>query len=144
VAYGATAILLAKRSELTNSFLVVCLSYLSIGKQTNVSDVVIGLEEKVTVTPRRPHRFGTAGASTNLFSEAWKEEEHIFAAEGIGRRFNTSTTKELGHPGRVTPDVLNQHPVEVLAIEENEMNTGFKERCWIGVQKTTDLRLSFW
>jgi hypothetical protein len=43
---------------------------------------VVGLEEVLDVSPRGKRRFGTAGSFPNLFTEAWKEEAHVFSVEG--------------------------------------------------------------
>ena len=44
--------------------------------------MVVGLEEVIDVTKQSRRRFGTAGAFPILFREAWKEDIHVFAAEG--------------------------------------------------------------
>ena len=89
----------------------------SLGKQITCDDVVIGLEETIDTQLGKPRRFATAGPGPNLFRELWKNEDHVFAAEG-GPTCPTSQTLELGHPGRTDSNILNRYPVEVLAIEE--------------------------
>jgi hypothetical protein len=88
---------------------------------------VIGLEEVIDVQPREPRRFGTAGPISNLFREVWKEELHVFAVEGASPG-TEGTTCELGHPDRTSSDVLNRHPVAVLAIEEVSTGKGNEGR----------------
>ena len=80
-------------------------------------DVVVGLEERVNTQTEEPRRFGTAGPGPNLFREIWKNEDHVFAAEG-GPAWTHHHTHEIGHPERVSSDILNQHLVEVLVVEE--------------------------
>lgn len=53
--------------------------------------------------------FGTAGAFLILFREAWKEDIHVFAAEGDKLPFDANT-HQLGPPVRVAVNVLNLHP----------------------------------
>jgi hypothetical protein len=54
---------------------------------------------------------------------------HVFSAEGINKGVGKSTAK-LGHSDRTSSNMLNQYPVEVLAIEETstsrdeKVNTG--------------------
>ena len=79
---------------------------------------MVGLEEVVDVQPKTPRRYGTAGLVPGLFKEVWAHEEHVFAAEG-GRPLKGHAA-QMGHPDRVTSDILNQHPVEVLVIEDGE------------------------
>jgi hypothetical protein len=81
------------------------------------------------VLPRPARRFGTAGPIANLFREVWKEELHVFAAEGLTQEPAT-LTKELGHPDRTSSETLNLHPVDVLAIEETSTSRGETERYW--------------
>lgn len=78
---------------------------------------MVGLEEVIEVTPHDKRRFGTAGPFPILFTEAWKEDSHVFSAEG-GSTESQMDTHRLGPPERVATDVLNRYPVEVLAIEE--------------------------
>jgi hypothetical protein len=80
------------------------------------------------VQPQTSRRYGTAGPGPGLFKEVWAHEDHVFAAEG-GRSQHGSTI-QLGHPNRVCHDVLNQHPVEVLVIEEGEGNGQPLDRYW--------------
>jgi hypothetical protein len=100
----------------------------SIGKQITCGDIVIGLEEVVDVRPQLARRFGTASAGLNLFHEVWEHEEHVFAAEGT--KDSRSKAIQLGHPGRISSEVLNRHPVEVLAIDEGEAIGQPGERYW--------------
>jgi hypothetical protein len=97
------------------------LCYLSLlpflGKQINIDEIVIGLEELVDVRPRAPHQFGTGSLAPNLFREAFKHEHHVFAVEGIKIASDMATS--LGHPNRTPANTLNQYPAEVLAIEED-------------------------
>jgi hypothetical protein len=102
------------------NFLSFCLSVLitvTLGKQILHNDVAVGLEEVVDVTPKAKRRYGTAGPFPILFSEAWKEDAHVFSAEGH-RTLTQTGTHHLGPPERVATDVLNRHPVTVLAVEE--------------------------
>jgi hypothetical protein len=91
---------------------------------------VIGLEEVIDVRPRPARRYGTAGPITNLFRELWKDENHVFAVEGL-RQKEEQGPKELGHPDRTPSDTLNQHPVEVLTIEETSTSKDEQERYWV-------------
>jgi hypothetical protein len=102
-----------------------------IGKQITIEDVVIGLEEVIDVSPQGRWRFGTAGSFPILFQEAWKEDDHVFAAEG-GRLPGATGTQRLGPPERVMANVLNRHPVEVLAIKDtpNPSNRA-QPRFWV-------------
>ena len=84
--------------------------------------MVIGLEETKDTQPGKPRRFATMGSGPNLFRELWKNEDHVFAAEG-GPTCPTSQTLELGHPGWTDSNILNRYPVDVLAIEEG---TGYQ------------------
>jgi predicted deacetylase len=74
------------------------------------------LEEVINVTKQFRRRFGTAGAFPILFREAWKEDIHVFAAAGAKISADAGT-QLLGPPSRVTTNVLNLHPVAVLAVE---------------------------
>ena len=76
---------------------VICPSMPILGKQVTCDDVVVGLEETVDMGSGKPRRFATAGPGPNLFREIWKNETHVFAAEGGPTRHN-SLTLELGHP----------------------------------------------
>jgi hypothetical protein len=88
------------------------------------------LEETIDVTPQARRRFGTAGPFPTLFAEAWKEDEHVFAAES-GTSTVGDASQRLGPPERVASSVLNQHPVEVLAIEETSRTTyKGRQRYW--------------
>ena len=94
-------------------------------------DVVVGLEEVVPVADQDRRRFGTAGPFPVLFAEAWREDTHVFAAEGRTRQEDPDTHR-LGPPERVKTDVLNRHPVEVLAIEDAPATPGsLPSRFWI-------------
>jgi hypothetical protein len=84
-------------SQLTNSLYVICSLSTFLGKQILHDDIVIGLEEVIDVERREPRRFGTAGPIVNLFRDVWKEEQHVFAAEGKCLGENNGT-RELGHP----------------------------------------------
>jgi hypothetical protein len=106
---------------------------LPLGKQVEFDDIVIGLEELIDITRRAKRRFGTAGAFPILFREAWKEDVHMFAAEGDKLPFETNTSR-LAPPqrGGVAANVLNQHPVEILAVEENpNTSTRPQQRYWV-------------
>ena len=89
---------------------------------------MIGFEEVIDVTRQSRRRFGTAGAFPILFREAWKRDIHVFAAEGGKLPFDAETQR-LGPPARVAVNVLNLHPVEVLAIEEQPNIT--QQRFWV-------------
>ena len=80
-------------------------------------DIVVGLDEVIDIRQQAPRRFGTAGAFPNLFGEVWKEELHVFSAEGGGGD-GWSAATSLGHPERTSPNVLNRFPVEVLMVED--------------------------
>jgi hypothetical protein len=89
-----------------------------LGKQITTSDdVVVGLEEVINVTPQGRRHFGTAGPFPILFTEAWKEDKHVFVAEG-GSVLPSDDTQRLGPPEQVATDVLNRYPVAILAVEE--------------------------
>jgi hypothetical protein len=109
------------------------LCYLSLllflGKQITVDEIVLGLEELVDVRPRAPRRFGTGSTGPSLFREAFKEEHHVFAAEGI--RIHSGMATSLGHPDRTPANTLNQHPVDVLAIEEDTVGRPSTDRYWV-------------
>ena len=81
-------------------------------------DVVVGLEEFVNVSDQVRWRFGTAGSFPILFREAWREDEHVFSVEGGKAPNGDSNLQHLGTPERVSGEVLNRYPVDVLAIEE--------------------------
>ena len=98
------------------SLFLLCSHYL-VGKQIESDDVVIGFEEVIDMTRQSRRRFGTASAFPIVFREAWKRDIHVFAAEGGKLPFDAETQR-LGPPARVAVNVLNLHPVEVLAIEE--------------------------
>jgi hypothetical protein len=98
----------------------------SIGKQIISDDIVLGLEEVIDVRGREPRRFGTAGPRANLFRDVWKDELHVFAAEGLNVGV-PGTVTELGHPDRTASNILNKYPVEVLAIEETMTSREEKE-----------------
>lgn len=99
-----------------------------LGKQVTCDDVVVGLEETVGTQPEEPRCFATAGPGPTLFREIWKNENHVFAAEGGTTRY-TSQVMEVGHPGRTDSNILNRYPVEVLAIEE-EPGYQRPQRCY--------------
>jgi hypothetical protein len=107
-------------------------SLLPLEKQIENDDVVIGLEEVIKESrwEKRRH-FGMAGSFPILFREAWKEDIHVFAAEGDKLPFETNTPR-LGPPERVVAHVLNRNPVEVLAVEETP-NTSKRpqQRYWV-------------
>ena len=65
----------------------------------------------------------------NLFREAFKDEHHVFATEGIKR--HSDTAKSLGHPHRTPANTLNQYPVEVLAIKEDTIGRPPNDRYWV-------------
>lgn len=74
-------------------------------------------------------RFGTAGAGRNIFSEAWTNERHAFAAEGArttnvhGTRQHVSRdTRNLGDPFLVSDAVLEDFPIDVLLVDEGDDN----------------------
>jgi hypothetical protein len=93
--------------------------------------VMVGLEEVVPVTDQDRRQFGTAGSFPVLFAKAWKEDTHVFASEG-GTLQGDPNTHRLGPPERVKADVLNRHPVEVLAIEDSPATPGsLPSRFWI-------------
>jgi hypothetical protein len=100
-----------------------------LGKQETCDNVVVGLEEVLNVTNQSRRRFGMASPFPILFQEAWREDAHIFAAEG-GKATNNDTHR-LGSPERVTADILNKYPVEVLAIEETAQSFKSKQRFWV-------------
>jgi hypothetical protein len=100
-----------------------------LGKQMICDDIVVGLDEVIDTRPQAPRRYGTAGAFPNLFGEAWKEECHVFSAEG-GSGFGWPTVKQLGHPDRTPSNVLNTFRVEVLAAEDSAVTTADKDRYW--------------
>jgi hypothetical protein len=96
-----------------------------------IDDVVIGLEEVVDVSNQGQRRFGTAGSFPSLFREAWKEDIHVFTAEG-GNLPLDAYTQRLGLPERVAANVLNRHPVDVLAIEEPpSISKKPQQRFWV-------------
>ena len=111
------------------AFFVICPSIPFVGKQMTCDDVVVGLEERVDTQPKEPRRFGTAGPGPNLFREIWKNEDHVFAAEG-GPARTYGHTQEIGHPERVSSDILNPHPVEVLVVEEGPEDQRPKRCFW--------------
>jgi hypothetical protein len=82
---------------------------------------VIGLEEVIDVQPCKPRQFGTAGPISNLFQEVWKEELHVFAAEGASPG-TEGATHGPGHPDCTSSDVL--------AIEEISTGKGHKGWYW--------------
>jgi hypothetical protein len=98
------------------------------GKQI-LQDIVIGLEEVIDIRSQETRRFGTAGPLVNLFREVWKEEHHVFSAEGTSWGSGDATF-QLGHPDRTPSDTLNRYPVEVLAIEETSSSREEKDRYW--------------
>jgi hypothetical protein len=65
----------------------------------------------------------------NLFREVWKEEHHVFSAEGTNEGAGKSTA-ELGHPDQTPSNTLNRYPVEVLAIKETSTSREEKDRYW--------------
>ena len=99
------------------------------------------------VQTRPPRRFGTAGAGCNLFEEVWKNEKHVFAAngmtqvvEGVTRKFGTrmeknqmmeGVTRMLGHPERTPSNTLNTYPVKVLAIDDTTTGPRPIDRFWV-------------
>jgi hypothetical protein len=111
---------------LTISLSVICSSSTFVGKQ---HDIVIGLEEEIDVRPRPGRRYGTAGPITNLFRELWKDEIHVFAAEGLPQQEGQGP-KELGHPDQTPSDTLNRYPVDVLTIEETSTSKDEQARYW--------------
>jgi hypothetical protein len=54
----------------------------------------------------------------------------VFSAEGGGALIGNDTPR-LGPPERVTTDVLNRYPVEILAIEETLQPTRSQPRFWV-------------
>ena len=95
------------------------------------ANVVVGLEEAIAITNQPKRCFGTAGPFPNLFAEAWREDEHVFSADG-GNLQGNAGTQHLGSPGRVSPDVLNRHPVEVLAIKDAPPSDALShDRFWV-------------
>ena len=121
---------LAVCQTLTTSPFLCYLSLLPLlGKQINVDEIVLGLEELVDVRPRTPRRFGTGSVAPNLFREAFKNEQHVFAAEGI--KLHSDTATHLGHPDRTPANTLNQYPVEVLAIDEDTVGRPPHDRYWV-------------
>jgi hypothetical protein len=93
-------------------------------------DVVVGLEEVIEVAQQGKRWFGMAGPFPILFTEAWKEDEHVFSAEG-GSALIKNDTQRLGPPERVTTDVLNRYPVEVLAVKETLQPNKSQPRFWV-------------
>jgi hypothetical protein len=83
----------------------------------------------IDVRPHYPRRFGTGGAFPNLFREVWKDEDHVFSAEG-GVGMSGCTGKSLGHPDRTSSNVLNQYLVEILAVEDIPTGPGEKDWYW--------------
>jgi hypothetical protein len=100
------------------------------GKQIacDTDDIVIGLEEVIDVQPQSRKRYGTAGTAPGLFQEVWAHQEHVFAAEG-GRTLRGQAL-QMGHPDRVTSNILNLHPVEVLVIEDGGEGGRPREQYW--------------
>ena len=85
----------------------------------------------IDVSQQDRRRFGTAGAFPILFKEAWKEDFHGFAAEG-GKLPLDIDTQRLGPPERVEANVLDRHPVQVLAVEETtKASPGPQSRFWV-------------
>jgi hypothetical protein len=111
---------------------ICSLLLLTLGKQINMEEVVVGLEETIRVETRATHRYGTAGHGPNLFQEIWKNERHIFNAGGEKMGLGPGVC-HLGHPDRAAANTLNQLPVEVLAIDEST-HTGplhSTDRYWV-------------
>jgi BarA-like signal transduction histidine kinase len=55
----------------------------------------------------------------------------FFSAEG-GKVTSNDETQRLGPPARVAADVLNQHPVEVLALEETlHASNKSQQQFWV-------------
>ena len=119
-------------SSKTNKwFLFLYYVLITLGKQIEIDDVVVGLEEMIGIARQDRRRFGTAGAFPILFREAWKEDFHVFAAEG-GKLPLDTATQRLGPPERVATNVLNRHPVQVLAVEEtSKASPGPQSRFWV-------------
>jgi hypothetical protein len=63
---------------------------------TTIQEIMIGLEEVIDIQSQESQQFGTAGPIVNLFQQVWKEEHHVFTAEGINGGVGKSTAK-LGH-----------------------------------------------
>jgi hypothetical protein len=108
--------------------------YTYLGKlvATPCNNVLVGLEEVVNVSPQHQRQFGMAGPFPLLFREAWKKDEHVFAAEGGNATSSDCNTQRLGPPERVAADILNQHPVEVLAIKEPPKTAPRSHLCfWV-------------
>jgi hypothetical protein len=78
---------------------------------------VVGLEEVIGIGSPESRRLGTAEPIVNLFREVWKEEHHVFSAEGTNGEVGKSNA-ELGHPDQTSSNTLNRYPVEVHAIKE--------------------------
>jgi predicted helicase len=83
------------------------------------------------VTPQTRRHYGTAGPFSTLFTEALKADTHVFAAESGTSTFGDATHR-LRPPERVASNVLDQHSVEVLAIEETSRTTyKGRKRYWV-------------
>jgi len=89
---------------------------------------VVGLEEVVNVQPQMPRRYGTASTGPNLFREVWVHEDHVFAAEG--GRTQKGAAHHMGHPDRTSVNILNQHPVEVLVVDDCDVSGRPHDRYW--------------
>ena len=95
----------------------VALFYLRLDKQATCADVVVGLEERIDVTSTHDEASERRDPSPLSSQMALKADIQMFAAEGGATKFENDTHR-LGVPDRVASNILNQHPIEVLAIED--------------------------
>jgi hypothetical protein len=91
------------------------------------------LEETVEARSREPYQFRTAGHGVNLFQEIWKHEQHVFMVGGK-KMGQAAGMHNHGHPDQTRTKTLNQHPVEVLAIDESEHKGPKLMSDWYWVQ----------
>ena len=77
---------------------------------------VTGLKKVEVVTNDREQDFistyGTIDCGLETMSGAWTTLQHVFSVGGHG-----STAEACLNGGRFTPDLLNQHPVDLLVVE---------------------------